>query len=236
MKERTRLILSALIQDFVESASPVASKRLLEKGNFSVSSATVRNEFARLEEIGLIHSPHVSAGKVPTSEGYRFYVDELMDVSVDEFAMRQIIRDRVTEYQLSKSKESVFDVLRTVASLSGNVAFASVENDRTFYIGMSNVLRSPEYQANPEAAAQIIEILEGRNRFEAFLDTVSFDEGDTKIFIGEENLLKEISSCAMVLTSFETNHIKGKLGILGPMRMRYGFNKVLLSELKDLIL
>jgi len=61
MKERTVLILKALVEDFIETASPVASQKLLSSNQFKISSATVRNEFSMLEEVGLIVSPHVSA-------------------------------------------------------------------------------------------------------------------------------------------------------------------------------
>ena len=101
MKERTLRILTALINDFVESATPVASKKLLESGKFSVSSATVRNEFALLEEIGLIESPHVSAGKVPTEKGYRFFVDQLLREDLEEERkIQKVFAKHVEEYHL----------------------------------------------------------------------------------------------------------------------------------------
>jgi len=235
MKPRTLQILSALIEDFIETANPVASKKLLESHEINVSSATVRNEFSILEEVGLIHSPHVSAGKVPTEKGYRFFVDEILEAEREEKVVSGIFAKHVENYKIQKSKESVFDVLRLVARLSGNVAFATVENDRTFYIGLSNVLRAPEFIANPERAAQIVEILEGRERFERLLDSLNLPENEIKIFIGEENLLDEISSCAMILSKFSTKNLRGKIGILGPMRMKYGFCRAILREAREMI-
>ena len=92
MKERTLRILQALVEDFIETANPVASGRLLESGKFKVSSATVRNEFGVLEEVGLIESPHVSAGKVPTAKGYRFFVDELMEPDKSSAIVHSILK------------------------------------------------------------------------------------------------------------------------------------------------
>lgn len=236
MKERTLRILQALVEDFIETANPVASGRLLESGKFKVSSATVRNEFGVLEEVGLIESPHVSAGKIPTAKGYRFFVDELMEPDKSSAIVHSIFEKHIDEYRLAKSKESVLDATRLVSQLSGNVGFVQVNEDQTFYLGLSNVLRSPEFMAEPEKAAQIVEILEGRERFRDFLGTLEISDDEVKVFIGEENVLAEISSCAMLVTPFETQNTSGMMGILGPMRMKYGFNKALLKEVKQLII
>jgi heat-inducible transcriptional repressor len=235
MKERTLQILTALIQDFVETASPVASRKLLLMSkDFDISSATVRNEFSLLEEVGLIKSPHVSAGKIPTQKGYRFFVDELLEDQKEEQLVQSIFAKHLSQYRLSKSKEILFDVVRLLAQLSGNVAFVTVDNDRTFYLGLSNVLRSPEFLMQPEKAAQIVEILEGKERFRTMLESLDL-EGKIKIFIGEENLLEEITSCAMVVARFQTSEISGTVGLLGPMRMRYGFNKALIKNMLEMI-
>lgn len=80
LDERKQSILSALIEDYVVTAEPVGSKRLVEKYAFKISPATVRNELAALEEMGYISQPHTSAGRVPTDLGYRYYVDQLKNV------------------------------------------------------------------------------------------------------------------------------------------------------------
>ncbi len=235
MKERTIQILTALIQDFIESATPVASKKLLLKEDFDISSATVRNEFAMLEEVGLIQSPHVSAGKVPTQKGYRFFVDELLENKEQDLLVHSIFAKHIAEYRLAKSKETIFDIVRLIAQLSSNVAFVTIDSDRTFYLGLSNVLRSPEYILHPEKAAQIVEILEGRARFEKMISSLEVPADEVKIFIGQENLLEEISSCAILVTRFQTKDISGTIGILGPMRMKYGFNKALLQNALEML-
>ena len=237
MKERTLQILAALIEDFVESANPVASQRLLESREMKVSSATIRNEFAKLEEVGLIVSPHVSAGKVPTAKGYRFFVDELMELEQDkeERLVQSIFEKHIEEYRIARTKESLFDILRLVSQLSGNIAFATVNHDETLYIGLSNVLRSPEFIHEPENAARIVEIFEGRERFMNLLDQIDLNDGEVKIFIGKENLVEEISSCALIVTPYRTKSTSGHIGILGPMRMRYGFNRALIRNVLEMI-
>ena len=78
--ERSLEVLRAIVQDYIATKEPVGSKSLVERHQFGVSSATIRNEMAMLEEEELIHAPHTSAGRVPTDKGYRLFVDRLGEV------------------------------------------------------------------------------------------------------------------------------------------------------------
>jgi heat-inducible transcriptional repressor len=78
--ERSLEVLRAIVHDYIQTAEPVGSKSLVERHHFGVSSATIRNEMAMLEEEELIHAPHTSAGRVPTDKGYRLFVDRLGEV------------------------------------------------------------------------------------------------------------------------------------------------------------
>ena len=75
--ERRLAVLRAIVQDYVRTSEPVGSRSLVERHQFGVSAATVRNDMALLEEEGLIHAPHTSAGRVPTDAGYRLFVNRL---------------------------------------------------------------------------------------------------------------------------------------------------------------
>jgi heat-inducible transcriptional repressor len=76
--ERSHKILEAIIDEYIRTGEPVGSKLLTEKLNFSVSSATVRNEMASLEQLGYLDHPHTSAGRIPTVKGYRLYIERLV--------------------------------------------------------------------------------------------------------------------------------------------------------------
>ncbi|HEX2705620.1 MAG TPA: heat-inducible transcriptional repressor HrcA [Candidatus Lustribacter sp.] len=77
---RRNAVLRAIVEDYVQTSEPVGSKALLERHHLGVSAATIRNDMALLEEEGLIHAPHTSAGRVPTDAGYRLFVDRLSSV------------------------------------------------------------------------------------------------------------------------------------------------------------
>ena len=79
LSERQRQILIRVVEEYVATGQPVGSKHLVERAGMHVSPATVRNELAELERLGLLTHPHTSAGRVPTDRGYRYYVDRLLE-------------------------------------------------------------------------------------------------------------------------------------------------------------
>jgi heat-inducible transcriptional repressor len=82
LDDRKEEILRAIVEEYVESAQPVGSKKIAAARNLSVSAATIRNEMSALEREGYISQPHTSAGRVPTDLGYRYYVDHIADPAV----------------------------------------------------------------------------------------------------------------------------------------------------------
>jgi heat-inducible transcriptional repressor len=85
-------VLRAIVADYVSNQEPVGSKAIVDRHNLGVSSATVRNDMASLEEEGYITQPHTSAGRIPTDKGYRFFVDRLSEVKPLSQAERRAIR------------------------------------------------------------------------------------------------------------------------------------------------
>ncbi|MCU0490562.1 MAG: heat-inducible transcriptional repressor HrcA [Chloroflexaceae bacterium] len=92
LTERRQHILKLIVQEFIETATPVASEVLVKKYGLSVSSATVRNEMGVLEDLGYLTHLHTSAGRVPTDAGYRFFVENLMDRTPLSSAEQRTIR------------------------------------------------------------------------------------------------------------------------------------------------
>ncbi len=94
LEERNKRVLQAVIDSYIASGSPVGSALLVKRYDFGVSSATVRNIMAELEELGFLTHPHTSAGRVPTERGYRYYIDSLISIQSDtgeiEDQLRQV--------------------------------------------------------------------------------------------------------------------------------------------------
>src|SRR6266498_1295719 len=79
LTDRSRRLLATLVREYIETGEAVSSQVLARESGLNVSSATVRNVLAQLEEGGYLHQPHTSAGRVPTDRGYRIFVDQLLD-------------------------------------------------------------------------------------------------------------------------------------------------------------
>jgi heat-inducible transcriptional repressor len=121
LSERAQRLLKALIEGYIRDGRPVGSRTLAKEAGLELSPATVRNEMADLEELGLVTSPHTSAGRVPTVRGYRLFVDSLMTVAPLSMQDIQRLRSRLNPDQTIKA-------LLTTASglLSGITHFASL--------------------------------------------------------------------------------------------------------------
>src|SRR4051794_25350258 len=119
-EDRRLMVLRAIVQDYVQTSEPVGSKALVERHHLGVSAATVRNDMALLEEEGLIHAPHTSAGRVPTDAGYRVFVDRLSAVKPLGPGERRAI---VQFLQGAVDLDDVVDrTVRLLASLTRQVA------------------------------------------------------------------------------------------------------------------
>lgn len=95
MSERKERLLAAIVERYVSTGEPVGSKLLSALPNIAVSSATVRNELAELTEMGYLEQPHTSAGRIPSGQGYRYYIDKLMNRYELPFAERAVIDARL---------------------------------------------------------------------------------------------------------------------------------------------
>jgi heat-inducible transcriptional repressor len=99
LSQRKQQILRALVEEYIHTATPVASEALVRKYGLRFSSATVRHELAGLEEASLIHQPHTSAGRVPTDLGYRYFVEYLMQESALSIDEQRLIRHQFYQVQ-----------------------------------------------------------------------------------------------------------------------------------------
>lgn len=99
LSQRKQQVLRVLVEEYIHTATPVASETLVRKYGLGFSSATVRHELAGLEEASLIHQPHTSAGRVPTDLGYRYFVEHLMQESALSLDEQRLIRHQFYQVQ-----------------------------------------------------------------------------------------------------------------------------------------
>ncbi len=232
--DRRNEVLKAIVKHFINTAEPVGSKTILVSYKFSVSPATIRNDMANLEKEGLIYQPHTSAGRVPTDHGYRVFIDEMADYDAAREKAVQVLEKVSQQYKVEKIKNRIYDAVELIARSTDNVSFATLPNSRTFYLGLANVLRQPEFLNDAIRASQVIEVLEKHDHFIGILHDLEITDS-VKAFIGKENLLEQIQSCSLMVTQYDIEGFKGFVGILGPTRMNYPFNRVIIEEVKKLM-
>ncbi|MBI4235419.1 DeoR family transcriptional regulator [Candidatus Peregrinibacteria bacterium] len=234
-EERKRLVLQAIIKHFVETAEPVGSQTILVSYNFHVSPATIRNDMMTLEKEGYILQPHTSAGRIPTDKGYRLYVDEMADYKSARMQALKALKEISTEHAIVKVREKLYDAVSLLAKATNCVSFATTpDNPRTFFLGMSNVLRQPEFARDTVRASEVIEVLEKHDNFVNTLNELNTSTS-VRAFIGDENILPQTQSCSIIVAEYEKDGFKGYLGVLGPKRMDYAYNIVLVEEIKKLL-
>ncbi|HSY04558.1 MAG TPA: heat-inducible transcriptional repressor HrcA [Steroidobacteraceae bacterium] len=113
--ERAQQLLRTLIETYIRDGQPVGSRALSRESGLQLSSATIRNVMADLEELGFVASPHTSAGRVPTDKGYRFFVDTLLQLRpLDEAATAEIRRQFESSHA---NRDSATDLVATVSQL-----------------------------------------------------------------------------------------------------------------------
>lgn len=223
----------AIIDEFIHTAIPVGSKQIIEQGKFPLSGATIRNEMRVLGEEGFLDQPHISAGRVPTAKGYRIYVQDFMQPTVQEKKVRARFETLKEQYFERKDQERVYETVSLLSHMIPNVAFAAVPHkERVYYMGLANTLRQPEFQLDPMLASGVVEILE--SRLTDLLDHIKTDD-HVRYFIGDEHVLPQIQSCSMLVKRYNVRGEEGVIGILGPMRMDYAYNTVALDLVSDLL-
>jgi len=234
MNNRQQKILAAIIEEYTQTAIPVGSQVLGEKYGFEVSPATIRNDMMALEKDGYLHQPHVSAGRIPTDKGYRYFVEEIMpekELSREEQQnlQREFLKLKAQNTRLTRT------TAKLLGHLSGNLAVSGiVEKDEFADFGIRELMDQPEFRELDEMCrlAEVLDYVD--EKFDSLIADLKDDE--TKIFIGSENPIEEISGCSMVVSPYRTKTgEKGILALIGPKRMQYAKNKSLIEYVKKML-
>lgn len=121
MEDRKIKILEAIIRDYVGTGEPVGSRTIAKKYDLGVSSATIRNEMADLEDLGYIQQLHSSSGRIPSDLGYRLYVDKLMQITELTEEEKQLIQNKLIDVALYELDKVVSEATRILTSLTNLV-------------------------------------------------------------------------------------------------------------------
>ncbi|MBU1163942.1 hypothetical protein KKA15_00075 [Patescibacteria group bacterium] len=224
MESRQEQLLQIIIDLYIDTAQPVGSKAISEGKLFNLSSATIRNEMAELEDAGFVFQPHTSAGRIPTEDGYQYYVENLIKITKVDKKLQARLKEIIEE------EKSLRELAKGLAVSSQLAVYLGYDNKDYFYTGLSNLFGQPEFIAH-ELVNNISEAVDN-------LDEIiynMFDEVSDKpqIFIGSRNPFGNY--CSTILAKFKSKNKKGILGILGPQRMDYNKNLALIKYSQEII-
>lgn len=229
LDERKVKILKAIIKNYLETGEPVGSRTISKFTDMKLSSATIRNEMADLEELGYIVQPHTSAGRIPTDKGYRLYVDDMMSEKEQNITNREN-EVAVKEQELSSMKDMLGEKAEKVEELLQNVAKVLAKD--TNYATM---VTTPKVTGNKLKFVQLSQleankilaviVMEG-NLIRNKVITVSED-------LSQENLLKLNILINTTLTGLTLEQMN--LSIVSKMENQAGEHINLVKEVLDAI-
>jgi heat-inducible transcriptional repressor len=218
MTERQRVILAAIIEQYAEIAAPVGSVTLAKL--FGVSSATIRSEMAKLEDMGLIMAPHTSAGRIPTDKGYRVYVNGITDATMSELPSGVDRSARTIEAHVNshidKADRAIRSAVDSLVELTGNMGFATIGSE-LYTNGMGMLFSQPEFLQGQhvQAVARLIDNIEPWLREAAPNEPLN-------VFIGSENPIGKSSGATLIISKFRSPYSDNSyIGVIGPTRQNY---------------
>ena len=131
ISDRARILLKTLVERHIQDGQPVGSRTLMEEAGLPVSAATIRNVMSDLEERGFLHSPHTSAGRVPTALGYRLFVDSLLQVKpLEEEALSVLRAELNPDKSTTELVQSASSLLANISSQAGLVTVPRQETNQ----------------------------------------------------------------------------------------------------------
>jgi len=187
---------------------------VVNKYKLGVSSATVRNEMAELEQAGYIAQPHTSAGRVPTEPAYRFYLSNLKEKKISAGEAEVLIK--LLE---GKDERSFKQTAKALANASGLAVFWAFHRHNLYYTGIANLLSQPEF-----IEARLVYDISGIiDRLDEIIDEI-FDSTQfgPRVLLGADNPFSPI--CSTIMSKYKLGENTGLFGLLGPVRQDYEKN------------
>ncbi|WP_331496144.1 heat-inducible transcriptional repressor HrcA [Schaedlerella arabinosiphila] len=215
LSERKHTILRAIIQNYLETGEPVGSRTLSKSTDLKLSSATIRNEMADLEDLGYIFQPHTSAGRIPSDKGYRLYVDMLMQDKEQEL-------EELKSVMLEKT-DRVEKVLKQAAKvLAANTNYATMVSSP---VNRRNSLKF--IQLSPVDAHQIVAVIVMSGNV---IKNKIIDVGE---MLGNETLLKLNMLLNTTLNGMSIEEIN--LGLIARLKEQAGIHSNVISDVLDAV-
>lgn len=221
MTDRQEYILKTIVDHFITSVEPVGSRLLVEEKGMNVSGATVRNEMRELEDLGYLTHPHTSAGRIPTEQGYQYYVEHLMD----EYMLKGEVKDTIQQVMNDETVSTNKKLAQLGSSWAGVAAILGIGTTGYYYTGLANLFSQPEFQDS----AKTLDMSRLFDQCEMRIPEMmhKLEDDTVHVFIGSQNPLGTVCGTVTLLINEEP------WLFIGPMRMNYAKCIAMANHLKS---
>lgn len=217
LTERQKNLLRSVIEKYIETGEPVGSETVEKEASLGVSPATIRNEMVKLTSLGYLKQPHTSAGRIPTSVGLKFYVDQLMEEKSlslkDEVAIKEELSEGTDRFD-----RLLRHTARVLAAQTHALAIATEEGD-VYASGMANILDMPEFY-DIDITKTVLSMVDKVEMLSQIFGQLS-PEDQVKILFGDELGVPYLEPCGFVISRYNLPGHNGVLAVVGPSRLNY---------------
>lgn len=232
LTDRQRTLLKAIIEEYIESADPVGSEVIERKYDLGVSPATIRIEMSKLTELGYLRQLHTSAGRTPTSLGFRLYIQELMKekslpITAEVSIKEQLMSQRYRHERLLK------EAVKALAQKCGMLGLATDADDAVYWAGASYILDWPEFY-DIDVTRFLLSLFD---EYLTLHEIINKAQGTDPVHIlfGEELGYEHLLSTSFVFTRYEFAPERGGvLGVIGPARMNFALVLPYVKYVRDM--
>ena len=233
LTQRQEAILKGVVDSHIETSEPVGSRFITQRYAFSLSPATIRNEMGLLEEMGYLTHPHTSSGRIPTDNGYRYYLDhsdftEDLSDRVCEQVEESLKPTRPVETNTEAFLDRVSSLLSSMTQEVGLSLAAPFDREMAQKIdelklslqGLTHMLEKPEFH-NVKKLHALLKALEERIVLKQLLFKKA-QEPRVSVSVGHEHDYESLEDCSIVTARYSVGgKAAGVVAILGPKRMPY---------------
>lgn len=225
MNNRQDELLKLVTESYIESAEPVGSKFLVAHFELEMSDATARNEMRDMEDEGYLTHPHTSAGRIPTEQGYRYYVGRLMKSTEPSKKLKNELT-KLKKEETRNERDTWKAAAKLLAGEFGNAVIVAFGPRSVYYTGISLLFSQPEFRDAVRAINVSAMFDECEDRIDEVFDKL--DSSQPRVLIGNDNPLS--SACSLVGARLRHGNL---ITIVGPQRMDYAKSLGLLSWLSQ---
>lgn len=219
LTQRQKKLLEIIVNEFMDTAEAVGSIELPRKYGLEVSPATVRNEMAKLVELGYLKKNHASSGRIPTTTAFKYFLQELID-ELDEIDIRRksLLQEDLFQKRFN-TDHLMLSSVKALSELTNNASFALVE-DKIYHSGLNSLLENPEFQ-DLDVFKYILAMIEDYSEVSNLLSRYR-GESEIKVLIGDELGDENLEDCAIVFADIPISpRTNSYLAVFGPNRMNY---------------